>query len=287
MARMGEGRGLFRKAALGLPLAWLILFVLAPTLLVAAVSLLARSETGFVAPVLSLDGYRTILSPVFAGVILRSLILAGGATALCLLAGYPFAYCLARRAGRFKNLLLLLIVIPFWTNSLIRTYAMVFILKGNGLLSETLMGLGLTSEPLSLMYTDAAVFAGLVYTLLPFMILPIYASVEKLDNRLIEASRDLGAGPVRTFLHVALPLTMPGVVAGALMVFLPALGMFYIPDLLGGGKHLILGNFIKNQFLVARNWPAGAAASVVLTLGLVAVLLAYRRSIHAFRKEVA
>ncbi len=287
MARFGEGRGLFRRTAMGLPLAWLTLFVLAPTLLVAAVSLLARSEAAFVQPALSLEGYRTILSPVFARVLARSLVLAGGATALCLLAGYPFAYFLARRAGRAKNLLLLLIVIPFWTNSLIRTYATVFILKANGLFSHILMALGLTNEPLSLMYTDAAVFVGLVYTLLPFMILPIYASVEKLDERLLEASRDLGAGPFSAFVHVALPLTMPGVVAGSLMVFLPALGMFYIPDLLGGGKHLILGNYIKNQFLVARNWPAGAAASVVLTLALIATLLVYRRSIQAFRKGVA
>ncbi|MGE4551500.1 MAG: spermidine/putrescine ABC transporter permease PotB [Desulfovibrionaceae bacterium] len=276
--RIRARRGLFRRVTVWAPAAWLGLFVLVPALMVVAVSLMARDETGFVAPAFSLEGYRTILSPLFLGVLWRSLVLAGGATLLCLMVGYPFAWCLARRTGRFRGLLLLMVIIPFWTNSLIRTYAMVFILKANGLFSQALMALGLSDGPVSLMYTDVAVFAGLVYTLLPFMILPLYASIEKLDVRLLEAAQDLGAGRVRTFLSVTWPLTMPGVVAGCLMVFLPALGMFYIPDLMGGGKHLIVGNFIKNQFLTARNWPAGSAASVVLTGMMLLLLLFYRRA---------
>lgn len=269
---------LFRRISISGAAFWLALFALIPNLLVLGASFLARDEGSLVAPVFSLEGYKAILDPIFIGVLAKSVYLAAGATLICLLAAYPFAYTLARMRTRLKPLLLMLVMIPFWTNSLIRTYALVFILKAKGLLSSGLLWLGLIEKPVSFMYTETAVFIGMAYTLLPFMILPIYSSVEKLDERLLEASGDLGANRFRTFRHITLPLTMPGVIAGCMMVFLPALGMFYIPDLLGGGKSLLVGNFIKNQFLVSRNWPAGAAASVVLTLLMFLLMWGYHIS---------
>jgi spermidine/putrescine transport system permease protein len=269
---------LFRRISIGGAALWLGVFAVLPFLLIFATSFLTRDEASFVALQPSLEGYAGIAGPVFLDVLWQSVYLASGATLLCLLVGYPFAYALARMRSRAKNFLLLLVIIPFWTNSLLRTYALVFMLKANGLVSMTLMALGLSSGPVSLLYTEAAIFIGLVYTLLPFMILPLYASMEKLDNSLLEAARDLGANRFQGFVRVTVPLTMPGIIAGSMMVFLPALGMFYIPDLLGGGKHVIAGNFIKDQFLVARDWPVGAAASVVLTLLMAALLLAYHLS---------
>ena len=270
---------LFHKISLWPVSAWLIAFGGVPTLLVFAASFMRRGVSDFLEPAPSLEGYAHIMTPVFLKVLLNSLYLAGGAALACLLVGYPFAYALARYGGRYKNLLLLLVVIPFWTNSLIRTYALVFILRTKGVLNWLLLSTGIIDRPLSLMYTDFAVFTGLTYTLLPFMILPLYGSIEKLDPKLLEASRDLGAGSLRTFLRITLPLTMPGVVAGCMLVFLPALGMFYIPDLLGGAKSVLLGNYIKNQFLTFRNWPAGSAAGVLLTL--LMVLLIAARSLAA------
>lgn len=268
-------RSLFRDFSIGAVGTWLILFALVPNLLILVLSFLSRDEHEFFTFTFSVDGYAKIFTSLFSKVFLDSLAMAGLTALLCLLVAYPFALALTRADRRLKPLLLMLVVIPFWTNSLIRTYAMVFILKGKGLLSTLLLALGLIDRPLSLLYTEAAVFIGLVYTLLPFMILPLYASLDKLDGRLLEAARDLGAGRVNTFVHVIWPLTMPGVIAGTMMVFLPALGMFYIPDVLGGGKHLLLGNFIKNQFLTARDWPTGAAASVVLTMMMIGLMYGY------------
>lgn len=269
---------LFRRISIGGAALWLGLFALVPNLLVLGASFLSRDEARLISPVFSLDSYGTILSPLFVGILLKSVFLAAGATLLCLLAGYPFAYTLARLKTRYKSLLLMLVMIPFWTNSLIRTYALIFILKTKGLLSTALIWLGLIDQPISFMYTETAVFIGMTYTLLPFMILPLYSSIEKLDERLLEASDDLGADRLRTFRHITLPLTMPGIIAGCMMVFLPALGMFYIPDLLGGGKNLLVGNFIKNQFLISRNWPTGAAAGVVLTGLMLLLMWAYHIS---------
>jgi len=190
---------------------------------------------------------------------------------------YPFAYALARTPKRWKNLLLLLSVIPFWTNFLIRTYAWMVILRSNGLLNTALMSLGVIEYPLSLLYTPGAVLLGLVYGFLPFMILPIYVAIERLEPSLLEASADLGAKPWQTFLRVTLPLTAPGIAAGVLLVFVPALGMFVIPDLMGGAKVSLIGNLIQNQFLGARNWQFGSAASVVLMALVIVGLRLYKR----------
>jgi spermidine/putrescine transport system permease protein len=275
----------FKTAAIGATSLWLFLFALLPFLLIFGASFLSRSETRFLVPELSFDGYRIVFSASAFRILVESIRLAAVAALLCLAMGYPFAYFLSRLTSRHKTLLLLLMIIPFWTNSLIRTYALIFIVKTNGLLNAVLLGSGLIRKPISLLYTNTAVLLGMVYTLLPFMILPIYAAVEKLDGRLLEAARDLGSGKVRSFLYITLPLTLPGIIAGFMLVFLPALGMFYIPDILGGAKSMLIGNFIKNQFLTARDWPTGSAASVILTLMMVFLMLAYHFSAPTTEKK--
>ena len=270
-----KDRSLFKTLAVTLTVGWLAVFVIVPNLLTLVAGFLARGEPEFVLPAFTLENYARLFDPAFFEIFLSSMWLALGTTALCLLVGYPFAYVLARLSPPRRRLGLLFVIIPFWTNSLIRTYALIAILNVNGLLNATLMGLGIISEPMELLYTNTAVFIGFTYTLLPFMILPLYASIEKLDHKLIEAARDLGAGSFQTFFRVSLPLTLPGIIAGGMLVFLPALSMFYVPDILGGAKSLLVGNFIRNQFLVARDWPFGAAASVLLTVIMGLMLYVY------------
>ncbi|MEW5736882.1 MAG: spermidine/putrescine ABC transporter permease PotB [Thermodesulfobacteriota bacterium] len=266
----------FRTFVIGAFSAWLLIFVLAPNLMIAAVSLATRSEERFAGLPLSLESYVRLFDPIYLSVFLRSLGMALLITALCLVAGYPFAYIIARSPARLRNALLLLTIVPFWTNSLIRTYAVALILRTRGLLNYLLVDfLGVLDKPLDLLYTGTAVVAGSVYVLLPFMVLPLYAVIERLDPAYTEAGRDLGAGRLDVFFRIVVPLTMPGILAGCLLVFLPALGLFYIPDVLGGAKDLFIGNFIKNQFLDARDWPFGAAGSVVLTALMAVLLLTY------------
>ena len=266
----------FRLLAIIPTALWLTIFALLPNIGLLVVTMLTRGEQQFVVPVFTFENYCRLLDPLFLKILWNSLWLAALSTIACLVVGYPFAYGIARAKARYKPWLLLLVIIPFWTNSLIRTYALILILKTNGIISSLLMSLGLTDKPVSFMYGDFAVFLGILYTFLPFMILPLYASIEKLDSRLLDAARDLGANPFRAFWAVTLPLTLPGIVAGAMLVFLPSLGAFYIPEILGGAKSMLIGNFIKNQFMIARDWPLGAAASSILTLLLVLLLLTYR-----------
>ncbi|KUG27888.1 spermidine putrescine abc transporter permease component potb [hydrocarbon metagenome] len=270
-----KDRSLFKALAVTLTVGWLAVFVIVPNLLTLATGFLTRGEPEFVLPVFTLENYARLFDPAFFDIFLDSVWLALCTTVLCLLVGYPFAYILARLTPARRRLGLLFVVIPFWTNSLIRTYALIAILNVNGLLNAVLLWLGIITEPVELLYTNTAVFIGFTYTLLPFMILPLYASIEKLDHRLIEAARDLGAGSFQTFFRVSLPLTLPGIIAGSMLVFLPALSMFYVPDILGGAKSLLVGNFIRNQFLVARDWPFGAAASVLLTVVMGLLLYVY------------
>jgi spermidine/putrescine transport system permease protein len=270
-----KDRSLFKSLAVTLTVSWLAVFVIVPNLLTLSAGFLTRGEPEFVLPVFTLDNYARLFDPAFFEIFLDSVWLALCTTVLCLLVGYPFAYILARMNPARRRLGLLFVIIPFWTNSLIRTYALIAILNVNGLANAALLRLGIISEPVELLYTNTAVFIGFTYTLLPFMILPLYASIEKLDPRLIEAARDLGAGSFQTFFRVSLPLTLPGIIAGGMLVFLPALSMFYVPDILGGAKSLLVGNFIRNQFLVARDWPFGAAASVLLTVVMGLLLYVY------------
>ncbi|MBF0256382.1 MAG: spermidine/putrescine ABC transporter permease PotB [Gammaproteobacteria bacterium] len=274
---------MLRPAIIILTLGWLGLFVLAPHLLVVLTSLMTPHPQHLGTYPFTLDAYVQLLDPLYASVLLDSLGLAALTTLICLLLGYPFAYTIAGLSTRWRALLLFLLIVPFWTNSLIRTYAIKLILGNKGLINGSLMNLGLIDQPLQLLYTPFAVVFGLVYILFPFFVLPLVSSFDKLDPGLLEAANDLGASRWQRFRHVVLPLTMPGVIAGSLIVFLPAMGMFYVADLLGGAKNLLLGNVIKNQFLLVRDWPFGAALSVTLILLMAGLLLLYawsNRRIH-------
>ena len=247
---------------------WVVAFVVAPAAIMLVYSFARRGTLGGVVFEFTLDNYLAVADPTYLQIVLRSLWYAGITTALCLAAGYPVAYVIGRSDERRRSLLLMLVMVPFWTSFLIRTYAWVTILKSQGLVNSLLLGAGIVSEPLALLYTPGAVVLGLTYTFLPFMILPIYSSVEKLDGALIEAALDLGAGPLRAFARVIVPLTSPGIAAGVLLVFVPALGLYAVNDILGGGKVDMIGNVIENQFKGnARNWPFGAALGTVLLVG--------------------
>ena len=223
-----------------------------------------------------LGNYARSLAGIYLKIGWRSLWMAVLTTALCLVISYPAAYCLALVAPRrWKSLLLGLVVVPFWTSFLIRTYAWMFILRSEGLLNRLLLGAGVIDHPLPLLYTQLAVMLGLVYGELPFMILPLYASLEKLDRTLLEAAADLGAGRAGAFLRVTLPLTLPGMAAGVVLVFIPSLGQFVVSDLLGGAKSVLVGNLIQNQFAVARNQPFGASLAFELTAAVLLLLFVY------------
>ncbi|MBY5921126.1 spermidine/putrescine ABC transporter permease PotB [Ferrimonas balearica] len=265
----------FRPLVIILTLSWLGVFVLAPHLLVLATSFLTPNPEHLAVFPVTLDNLRKLWNPLYLGVLWDSLVLSFYATVLCLLIGYPFGYIVAKLPRPQRMLVLFLMIVPFWTNSLIRTYAFKIILGNKGLVNSFLEFIGLIDSPLPLLYTQLAVILGLVYILLPFMILPLISSFENLDQSLLEAGRDLGAGPVRRFWHIILPMTAPGIVAGSLLVFLPAMGMFYVADLLGGATNLLLGNVIKNQFLVLRDWPFGATISIALILMMGVMLGAY------------
>jgi len=245
---------------------WLVLFVVVPGIILFVYSFCERDEVGGVIFSFSLDNYRRVFDPIYLRIFARSIGYAAITTLLCGIVGYPVAYYIARAGQELRNKLLLLVMVPFWTSFLIRTYAWITILKQEGLLNSLVQALGVNVGPFNLLYTPTAVVIGLVYAYLPFMILPIYGSAEKLDNSLIEAAYDLGAGPLRAFSSVIVPLTLPGIAAGTLLVFVPAIGMFAITDLMGGAKVPLIGNVIQNQFLQARDWPFGAALGIIFML---------------------
>ena len=245
---------------------WLFFFFLVPLGIIFVYSFLQRGPYGQIEWVFTWQNYTRSVDPLYLKILWRSFGVAFSTTVLCLLCGYPLAYFIAFSAPQYKHLFLILLVIPFWTNFLIRTYAWIALLQDQGLLNLSLLGLGLIRKPLSLLYTLKAVMLGMVYGYLPFMVLPIYASLEKLNPALLEASMDLGANRVKTFLHVTVPLTMPGIAAGVTLVFVPTLGEFVIPDILGGAKSVLIGNIITNQFLTARDWPFGAAITFIVVI---------------------
>jgi spermidine/putrescine transport system permease protein len=245
-------------------LIWLAFFVVAPTGILLMYSFCTRDALGQVVYDFSLGNYARVLDPTYLKIFLRSIGYAAVTTLLCILAGYPVAWCIGKAREDRRTLLLMLIMIPFWTSFLIRTYAWITILKSEGLLNGFLQYSQLISAPVEILYTPYAVVIGLVYAYLPFMILPIYGSIEKLDGAVVEAALNLGANPFRAFVSVILPLTAPGVLAGTLLVFVPAIGMFAITDLMGGARTPLLGNVIQNQFLQARDWPFGAALGMTL-----------------------
>lgn len=266
-ARRPRARGWLLLAPM---LAWLALFVVAPAGILLVYSFASRGELGTVELGFSWENYGRVFDPIYLRILARSVGYAALTTLLCLVIGYPVGWFIARRRTAWRERLLMFVMIPFWTSFLIRTYAWIAILKGEGLLNATLRVSGavphIFPQPLELLYTPAAVVIGLVYAYLPFMILPVYGSAEKLDGALVEAAHDLGAGPVRVFREVIVPLTWPGIAAGMLLVFVPAIGMFAITDLMGGARVSMIGNVIHNQFTKALNFPFGAALGVVFTL---------------------
>jgi spermidine/putrescine transport system permease protein len=255
---------------------WLLVFFLVPILIMFVYSVMPRGIYGGVERGFTLEHYGRFFDPLYLEVLQRTFLWSIACTIICLVLGYPVAYLIVR-SRRWRNLLLFLVVLPFWTSFLVRTFAMIFLMRDTGLINNWLLKLGVIDQPLTMLYTPFAVMAGLVYGFLPFMILPIYASLEKLDLSLLEAAEVLGARPRARFRRVTLPLSMPGVVAGCLLVFIPALGSFLTADLLGGAKQLMIGNLVQNQFSAARNWPFGSAASfIVMALVLAAVMLYLR-----------
>lgn len=265
------------NAPLVLLAVWTVLLVLFPLLYVLMMSFLTSSQTQGVEYVFTLDNYRRLLEPQYYGVYLSSLRVAVLTTLGTLLLGYPFAWFLGRQKERTRNALLLLVVIPFWTSALMRTYGWMILLRNRGLINGLLQALHLIDKPLRLLNTQGAVLLGMIYSLLPFMILSIYTSVEKLDRTLLEAARDLYAPPSRVFVTVVLPQTLPGVLSGCVLVFVPAAGMYFVSDLLGGGSGMLLGNLINNQLTVSRDWPFGAALSVILIVITFLTMNVYRR----------
>ncbi|EHK7406095.1 TPA: spermidine/putrescine ABC transporter permease PotB [Vibrio parahaemolyticus] len=275
-----------QNAIITLIVGWLTLFVLVPNLMIIGTSFLTRDEANLIELTFTFDNYLRLLDPLYAKVLMHSFYMAIIATLLCLIIGYPFAYIVAKMPEKLRPFMLFLVIVPFWTNSLIRTYGLKIVLGTQGILNKSLMAMDIIDKPLRLMYTETAVMIGLVYILLPFMILPLYSAIEKLDNTYIEAAKDLGASKLQTITKVILPLTMPGIIGGCLLVLLPALGMFYISDLLGGAKNLLIGNVIKSQVLNARDWPFGAATSIALTIAMAIMLYAYYRAGKLLNKKV-
>ncbi|OXX20599.1 spermidine/putrescine ABC transporter permease PotB, partial [Vibrio sp. V05_P4A8T149] len=216
-----------QNAIITLIVGWLVLFVLIPNVMIIGTSFLTRDEANLIEMTFTLDNYTRLLDPLYAKVLMHSFYMAIVATLLCLVIGYPFAYIVAKMPQKWRPIMLFLVIVPFWTNSLIRTYGLKIVLGTQGILNQALMALDIIDKPLRIMYTETAVMIGLVYILLPFMILPLYSAIEKLDDTYIEAARDLGANKLQTLLKVVLPLTMPGIIGGCLLVLLPALGMFY------------------------------------------------------------
>ncbi|HSB13580.1 MAG TPA: ABC transporter permease [Bryobacteraceae bacterium] len=254
----------------------LTLLFLAPLAIVLVYSLMNRGVWGGVELPYTVENYRRLLDPIYLGILLRSFLMAGAATLACLLLGFPLALFIAR-AGKRQSLYLHLVIVPFWTSFLVRTYAWMFLLRDTGLVNTALLALGFIREPLPLLYNSFAVLVGLVYGYLPFMVLPLYATLAKIDRSLLEAAADLGARPWQSLRRVIVPLAAPGIRAGAVLVFIPCLGAYLTPDLLGGSKTIMIGNVIQNQFTSSRDWPFGSAVSLAVMAVVMALLLGWLR----------
>lgn len=254
---------------------WIGVFFLLPLVLVGAYSFLERALYGGVRWVFTWENYTRFVDPLYLKILLRSFRISFMTTVILLVIGYPMAYRIAMADKRWRNILLFLVVLPFWTSDLIRTYAWMLILRDTGLLNHLLQYLHLVDKPITLLYTEGAILMGLSYVYLPFMVLPLYASIEKLDRSLLEAAEDLGATPFWRFLKVTVPLTKSGILAGSLLVFIPSVGAFIVPDLLGGAKVMMIGNLVQLQFGPSRNWPFGSAASFVLMTIVLLAVFAY------------
>ncbi|MEJ7632434.1 MAG: ABC transporter permease [Rubrobacteraceae bacterium] len=264
---------------------WLGLFFLIPLLLILAYSFGTSGIYGGITLGFNPGNYLKVFDPLYLEIIGRTFVIAAINTLICLALGYPLAYFIVFKGRRWRNVLILLVMVPFWTSLLIRAYAWVVILSGNGIANKALQFFGVTDEPLDLIFTTQAVMMGMVYSYLPFMVLPLYAALEKFDTRLKEAAQDLGASRWHTFWRVTFPLSMPGVIAGSILVFIPSAGEFVIPDLLGGSRTVMTGNLIQNQFLQARDWAFGSALSVMLAVLLLGAIMFYIRRVGTDKLE--
>ena len=264
---------------------WIILFFNLPLLIVLFISFVERGRAGSIKlpPVYTIENYRQFAGPecdpfLYMGIFGHSVRIALVVTFWCIILGYPLSYFVSRQRPIWRDALMVLIIIPFWTNFLVRTYALKQVLATEGLVNSFLMGMHLVNQPLDLLFNEFAVVVGLIYGYLPFAILPMYASVEKFDHTLMEAAADLGASPFRAFLRIMLPMTLPGVIAALVLVFVPVVGAFITPDIMGGGKIEMIGTLINRQFGVSRNWPFGSAMSLILMLLVLIGVIAYFRS---------
>jgi len=287
----GKRDRLWRGFVIAAPYLWLLLFFLAPFAIVLKISfadpLVAQppfspffdwSEGASSKILATFDNYRFLLEDqLYLVSYLKSIKIAAIATLLCLLLGFPMAYAIALTPYPWRNLLLLLVILPFWTSFLLRVYAWMVMLGKQGLINNLLLSIGLIDQPLTMLYTDGAVYLGIVYTYLPFMILPLYATLEKLDLDLHDAASDLGARPIQVFRDVTLPLAMPGIIAGCLLVFIPALGEYVIPALLGGLDSLMIGRTLYDEFFVNRDWPLASAVAIVLLFILILPIMLFQR----------
>lgn len=254
---------------------WTAAFVALPLIYIITISFMTPDVADRFLLIPTLDNYKRLADPIIADVFVRSLRLAAETTVITFIIGYPFAYCMSRLHGRVKSTVMTLTVIPFWVNSLLRTYGWIIMLRGDGVINELVKAAG--GEQLPLLFNYGATLLGMGYSFLPFMILPAYSSLEKLDRSAVEASRDLGAGKIRSFFTVTLPLTLPGVLSGCVLVFVPSTGMYFISDLLGGGKVSLIGNLIKTQISDARNFPFAAALSIVMLILALIFIVIYRK----------
>ena len=262
---------------------WLIIFFIIPLLIIFVYSFLDRGTFGGIEWTFQFDNYIRFVDPLYLRIFGRSLMIAGITTAICLVLGYPMAYWIATRSPRMRNTFMLLVMLPFFTNFVVRTYALRFILVREGILNQALIALGIANpeSPPQILFTEQAVVLGLVYTWIVAMVLPCYASLVGLDRSLVEAAQDLYANRVRAFIRVTLPLTKAGIVAGTILVFIPSFGAFVTPDLLGGSKSDMIGNLIQQQFGMASDWPFGAAISAILLVAMLIGTVFYFRSLRA------
>lgn len=280
-----------RTLVIAIPTLWLLIFFLIPFVVVAKISLseaaIARPpylpiwdwSDGFLNLSLNFGNYRYLIEDaLYYSAYLESIKIAGLSTLFALLIGYPMAYMIARASDTRRNLLLMLVILPFWTSFLLRVYAWIGFLKDNGLINNALMSLGIIDDPITMMQTDFAVYVGIVYTYLPFMILPLYANLVKLDETLLEAASDLGARPFTTFVTVTMPLSMPGIFAGSMLVFIPAVGEFVIPALLGGPDTLMIGKVLWSEFFSNRDWPVASAVAIAMLVVLVIPIMALQKA---------
>ncbi|MCB2293631.1 ABC transporter permease subunit [Clostridium algoriphilum] len=253
---------------------WILFFVAIPLLYIVFISFMQRGDDGSIVYIPTISNYTRMANSLYVKVFWDSILVASITTLFTLGFGYPFAY-FATKIKKYKFIIMMLIMAPFLTNSLIRTYGWIVILSTGGMLNHVLLKIGIVKEPLKMLYTYGAVMIGMIYTMLPFMVLPLYNSIDKMDKAYIEAAKDLGASKWKTFRTVTIPLTMPGIVAGCILVFIPSVGLFFIPDLMGGSNVMLIGNLIKNQFLEANDWPFGAALSIVMIFVSLILILVY------------